>query len=155
MSSESNNFITEKNIVIGLDASSKEDAIAKLAQVMEENGTVSNAEAFQQDVLYRESLTTTGIGNGIAIPHGKSDSVTAASLVFAKTVKPIEWQSLDGSQVSIIFLMAVRHRDEGKEHLKMLANISGSLMDDNFVKQIKKENDPKKLVEIFKTIKTN
>lgn len=145
-------FISKGNIVIGLDASSKEDAITKLAAVMEENGIVSDATKFKDDVLYRESLTTTGIGNNIAIPHGKSETVNVASLVFAKTTKPLEWNSLDGSKVSIIFLMAARDKDSGKEHLKMLATVAGKLMDDDFVAQIKAENDPDKLVNIFKKL---
>lgn len=153
MSDQSKRFLSEKNIVIGLEAESKEEAIGKLAEIMENNGTVTDAAAFKKDVLYRESLTTTGIGNNIAIPHGKSEAVVQASLVFAKTKEPLEWNSLDGSKVSIIFLMAVREKDEGKEHLKMLADISGKLMDDSFVDQIKSENNPKKLLEIFEAIK--
>lgn len=150
MNKESN-FLSERNVVIGLDADSKEDAIEKLANVMAQNGIVTDAAAFKTDVLYRESLTTTGIGNGIAIPHGKSAAVTAASFVFAKTTKPLEWESLDGGKVSIIFLMAVREKDDGKEHLKMLADISGKLMDDDFVASIKAENDPQRLMEIFES----
>ena len=103
-------------------------------------------------MLERESQITTGIGNNIAIPHGKSSTVNVASLMFAKTTKPLEWNSLDGSKVSIIFLMAARERDTGKEHLKMLATVAGKLMDDDFVKEIKAENDPDKLVNIFKKI---
>lgn len=155
MSDQSKRFLSEKNIVIGLEAESKEEAIGKLAEIMENNGTVTNAATFKKDVLYRESLTTTGIGNNIAIPHGKSEAVAQASLVFAKTKEPLEWDSLDGSKVSIIFLMAVKEKEEGKEHLKMLADISGKLMDDSFVAQIKSENNPKKLLEIFESIKQN
>lgn len=146
-------FISKNNIVIGLKASSKEDAINQLAQIMERNKIVNDADKFSQDVLKRESQTTTGIGNNIAIPHGKSSAVNFASLIFAKTTEPLEWNSLDNSKVSIIFLMAAKEKDTGKEHLKMLATIAGKLMDDNFVKEIKAENDPNRLVEIFRKIK--
>jgi PTS system fructose-specific IIA component len=77
-------FLTENNIVIGLKAKTQTEAISQLAQVLEKNGNISDAEAFTKDVLKREGMTTTGIGNNIAIPHGKSSSVTHASLVFAK-----------------------------------------------------------------------
>lgn len=146
-------FISEKNIVIGLHASSKEDAINKLAQIMEKNKIVKNANKFSRDVLDRESQTTTGIGNNIAIPHGKSSTVNFTSLIFAKTIEPLEWNSLDGSKVSIIFLMAASEKDTGKEHLKTLATIAGKLMDDDFVKEIKAENNPNKLVSIFDQLK--
>ncbi|AVI94656.1 PTS sugar transporter subunit IIA [Oenococcus oeni] len=144
-----NNFLSTKNIVIGLDAKSKNESIIKLAQVLERNGAVSDAEAFAKDVLKRESITTTGIGNNIAIPHGKSSSVKQATLVFAKNKTPLEWNSLDGSKVTVIFLMAVNSEDAGKDHLLMLAKLSGRLMDDGFVKAIKSENDPVKLLKIF------
>jgi PTS system fructose-specific IIA component len=142
-------FLTENNIVIGLKAKTQTEAISQLAQVLEKNGNISDAAAFTQDVLKREGMTTTGIGNNIAIPHGKSPSVTHASLIFAKNDYPIEWHSLDGSKVNIIFLMAVSSGDAGNEHLRMLAKLSGRLMDDDFVAAIKKENDPKKILEIF------
>ncbi|WP_303862684.1 PTS sugar transporter subunit IIA [Alkalibaculum bacchi] len=143
------NFITEKNIVIGLDAISQRDAIFKLSKILEKDGTITNSNVFAKDVLKRESLATTGIGNGIAIPHGKSEAVRDASMIFAKVLKPLEWNSLDGSKVDVIFLMAVRPQGGDKEHLKMLANLSGRLMDDDFLNFIKKENDPKKLVSSF------
>lgn len=143
-------FLTKKNIVIDLDAYSKEDAIRKLSKVLEQNGSVTDSDAFVIDVLERESLTTTGIGNNIAIPHGKSDAVKDTTLIFAKNKHFLDWNSLDGSKVNIIFLMAVNTNDAGKEHLKMLAKLAGRLMDDNFVAAIKQENDTDKLLQIFK-----
>lgn len=149
MASRERNFLDEKNIVIGLDAVSQKDAIYKLAKILEKNGTVSNAQQFAEDVLKRESLTTTGIGKNIAIPHGKSKTVKGASMIFAKNKIPLEWHSLDNQKVDIIFLMAVNPTDGGKEHLKMLAHLSGRLMDDDFVEAIKRENDPQKILKIF------
>ncbi|QVI34615.1 PTS sugar transporter subunit IIA [Lacticaseibacillus chiayiensis] len=149
MTEEAHNFLSKKNIVIGLDAKSRDDAIRQLAQVLERNGTVTDANAFAADVLKRESMTTTGIGHNIAIPHGKSKSVKQATMVFAKNKTPLEWHSLDGSKVQIIFLMAVNPDDPSKEHLRILAKLSGKLVDDDFVDEIKKENDPARLLKIF------
>ena len=91
LNNKSNDFISKDNIVIGLNASSKEDAIMQLAKIMEKNEIVSDEKKFRDDVLERESQTTTGIGNNIAIPHGKRYTVNVASLMFAKTTKPLEW----------------------------------------------------------------
>lgn len=146
---ESKGLLTEKNIVLGLDAGSKEDAIYQLSLILERNGDITDASDFTKDVLERESLTTTGIGNNIAIPHGKSAHVKDITMIFAKNKTPLEWNSLDGSKVDIIFLMAVSTTDQGKDHLKMLAELSGRLMDDDFVAAIKKENEPKKILQIF------
>lgn len=149
MNDKNAQFLSENNIVLDLAATSQAEAIGALAKVLEQNGNISDATTFTTDVLNREAMTTTGIGHNIAIPHGKSDSVKQASLVFAKNKYPLEWHALDGSPVNIIFLMAVSAGDAGKDHLRMLANLAGRLMDDDFVEAIKAENDPAKILAIF------
>ncbi|MGG3984890.1 fructose PTS transporter subunit IIA [Heyndrickxia faecalis] len=150
MTGSEKGFLTKKNIVIDLDAHSKEDAIRKLSKVLEKNGNVTDSDMFVKDVLERERLTTTGIGKNIAIPHGKSSAVKDTTLIFAKNKQFLDWNSLDGSKVNMIFLMAVNTNDAGKEHLKMLTKLAGRLMDDNFVAAIKQENDAEKLLHILK-----
>ena len=107
MSKELSDFISSKNIVMDLNAKTKDEAIKQLSLILKKNGNVSDSDAFYKDVLKRESMTTTGIGNNIAIPHGKSSFVTDTTMLFAKNKVPLEWNSLDGSKVNIIFLMAV------------------------------------------------
>ena len=143
-------FISEKNIVMNLDASSREDALEQLSKILQSNGNVSDADAFYKDVLKRESMTTTGIGNNMAIPHGKSDAVTDTTMLFAKNKTPLEWNSLDGSKVNIIFLMAVSPDTVGNAHLKMLANLSSRLMDDEFVAAIKNARTTEEVLSIIK-----
>ena len=111
---------------------------------------MSDSDAFYKDVLKRESMTTTGIGNNIAIPHGKSSFVTDTTMLFAKNRVPLEWNSLDGSKVNIIFLMAVSPDAIGNAHLKMLAKLSGKLMDDEFVSAIKEAKTTDRILEIIK-----
>lgn len=147
--SEEQSFISEKNIVIDLDASTKEEAILQMSQVLEKNGDIKDADQFYQDVLERESLTTTGIGNNIAIPHGKSAAVINSTVIFAKNKQLLKWNSLDGKPVNIIFLMAVGEGEAGKEHLQMLAHLSGNLMNDDFVAAIKGAQSPKEVLAIF------
>lgn len=150
MSEKLSGFISANNVVLDLDAKDREDAIRQLAEILQKNGNVSNAAAFCQDVLEREAMTTTGIGNNIAIPHGKSAAVTETTMMFAKTTTPLEWQSLDGSKVNIIFLMAVAPQAKENAHLKMLANLSGRLMDDDFVAAIKQAQTVEAVLKIIK-----
>lgn len=142
-------LINQENIVMNLDAKTENEAIRKLSDKLFENAYISNADGFYTDVLKRESYTTTGIGNGIAIPHGKSDYVNESTVIFAKTNNGIEWHSLDGSKVRIIFLMAVNPNDKGKEHLQVLAKIASKLMDDNFVRDIKKASTTDDVIHIL------
>lgn len=150
MSEKLSNFISTQNIVLDLAATSREDAIHQLSLILAENGNVTDAEDFYQDVLSREAMTTTGIGNNIAIPHGKSAAVSTTTMMFAKTTQPLEWNSLDGSKVNIIFLMAVSPQAKGNAHLKMLANLSGRLMDDDFVAAIKQANTVDEVLKVIK-----
>ncbi|WP_367371281.1 PTS sugar transporter subunit IIA [Pediococcus parvulus] len=150
MSNKLSDFISEKNIVMDLHAKNRDEAIQQLALILQKNGSVSDSNDFYHDVLYRESLTTTGIGNNIAIPHGKSTSVIQSTMLFAKNSEALEWNSLDGSKVNIIFLMAVSPETQGDEHLKMLAKLSGKLMDDDFVEAIKAAQTSENILKILK-----
>lgn len=150
MSKELSDFISSKNIVMDLNARTKDEAIKQLSLILKKNGNVSDSNSFYKDVLKRESMTTTGIGNNIAIPHGKSSSVTDTTMLFAKNKVPLEWNSLDGSKVNIIFLMAVSPDAIGNAHLKMLAKLSGKLMDDDFVSAIKEAKTTDRVLEIIK-----
>ncbi|EJF00652.1 PTS sugar transporter subunit IIA [Liquorilactobacillus mali] len=142
-------FISEKNIVLNLGALNQSDAIQKLATVLKKNGYIDDVLAFQNDVLEREKASTTGIGNELAIPHGKSTHVIQTTMMFARNEEGIEWNSLDGSKVKNIFLMAVSPEDKGNEHLKMLATLSGELMDDDFVEAIKKADSKENILKIL------
>lgn len=150
MSEKLSDFISEKNIVMNLDAHSQDEAIEQLSEILKKNGNISSTDEFYNDVLKRESMTTTGIGNNIAIPHGKSDAVIDTTMMFAKNKTSLEWNSLDGSKVNIIFLMAVSPETQGNAHLKMLANLSGRLMDDNFVSDIKKARTIEEILNLIK-----
>ena len=144
-----NSFLTKDNIVLNLDAKSREDAIAQLSEVLYKNGIITDADKFTRDVLKRESMTTTGIGKHIAIPHGKSTAIKVPSMVFAKNKTPLKWNSFDGSKVTMIFLMAVSTNNGDKEHLKMLAHLSGKLMDDSFVSKLNKANKTKDILNLL------
>ncbi|MDF2911144.1 MAG: manP [Sporolactobacillus laevolacticus] len=141
------NLIDKQNIVMNLDVRTREEAIKSLSVKLHDNGFISDTDRFYQDVLQRESYTTTGIGNGIAIPHGKSKFVNETTVIFANTEHEIEWNSLDGSKVKIIFLMAVAPENQGNDHLQVLAKIASKLMDDDFVKAIKQAKTPDQVVK--------
>ena len=130
--------IYKENIVLDLEASTKKEVIKKLSKLLLKNGFINNLEEFISDVNERETHMTTGIGNELAIPHGKSNAVVESTVVFAKLNKKIEWNSLDDEPVNIVFLLAIATKDKGDNHLKILASISGRLMDDDFVEAIKK-----------------
>ncbi|AEB30998.1 PTS system mannose-specific EIIBCA component [Carnobacterium sp. 17-4] len=147
-----NKKVYKENIVLNLNASTKIEVVEKLAERLFKNGFIDNLAEFIKDVKDREEHMTTGIGNGIAIPHGKSSSVLESTVIFAKTTEDIEWESLDDKPVNIIFLLAISKQDAGDKHLRILADISGKLMDDDFVYAIKKAGTEKEIEELLSKV---
>lgn len=95
-------ILTKETIDLHLNADSKTAAVEQMASLLSEQGYVSDAGQFINDVLKREESSSTGIGFGVAIPHGKSAGVVKPALSFAKFAQPIEWQSLDEQPVTML-----------------------------------------------------
>lgn len=125
-------YLKEEMIVIGMEAEDKEACIRTLAGRLTQLGVVEDESAFCEEVLQRERIGSTGIGFGIAIPHGKCSAVTKAAIAFARPDKPLEWQSLDGEPVTMVFLLAVPETSASNEHLQILAMLSRKLMHEEF-----------------------
>ena len=120
-----------ENIKVPLEAKTKAEAIAELVNVLAASGEVTDAKKVLDSVLERESTRTTGIGNGLAIPHGKC--VGAAHLVMAigRPATPIDFQSIDGRPVNLIWLLA-SPPDQTGPHIHALARISRLMTIDRF-----------------------
>ncbi|GCF94621.1 PTS mannose transporter subunit IIAB [Enterococcus florum] len=138
-----------EQIVMDLDVSTKEDVIESLAVKLAEKGVLSDKHSYIEAVLDREQHATTGVGNGIAIPHGKSPVVTEAAIAFAKLKSPVEWQSLDEQPVSIVIMLAIPDSEKGDTHLRLLSEIAVKLMDDDFVEALKEETRPVDIVTLL------
>ncbi|HCD09050.1 MAG TPA: PTS mannose transporter subunit IIAB, partial [Thermoanaerobacter sp.] len=123
---------------LNLEAKNKEEAIIKLAELAQKEGKITSVEEYARSVFDREKAYTTGVGNGIAIPHGKSKAVKEAMIVFGKTTDGIEWDSLDGKPVNLIFLLGVPEENVDNVHLKILSQLSRKLMNDSFIEMLKK-----------------
>lgn len=106
-----------------LDATEKKDAIEELVDTLAAAGKVTNAEALKDAVWSREQTRTTGIGQGLAIPHGKSNSVDKLVMAIGKPAEPIEFESIDKQPVRLIVLLA-SPPDRTSDHIQALARIS-------------------------------
>ncbi|MBI1243538.1 MAG: PTS IIA-like nitrogen regulatory protein PtsN [Alphaproteobacteria bacterium] len=120
-------FMTPECVVANLRATSKKQALQELARKAAE---VAGADERQilEVVMERERLGTTGVGNGIAIPHGKLPGLKRLSGVFARLEKPIDFESIDEQPVDLIFLL-LAPEGAGADHLKALARVSRLLRD--------------------------
>jgi PTS system nitrogen regulatory IIA component len=136
-------------ISVDLSAGSKPEVLAELCGLLEKAGKLPDAKAMVQILLDREALGSTGIGQGVAIPHGKSPSVKAQTAALGISKRGVEFDALDGEPVHIAFLL-VAPPDAAGNHLKALAKVS-RLLKDKFFRQALK--DAKSSEEIIKIIR--
>lgn len=134
-----------------IEADSKQDVIKKMAKMFLDDGVITNIDKYVDSVMEREQTGTTGVGEGIAIPHGKSNAVTTSSIAFAKLKTPVDWDALDGNKVSMIFMLSIPGGSESKEHLRVLSLLAQRLMDDDVIESLQKAKDKDDIINIFKS----
>ena len=124
-------ILKPENIKVPLESLSKNDAIAELVNLLAKNGDVTDAKKVLDAVLERESTRTTGIGNGLAIPHGKCTSTKDLVMAIGKAGTPIDFQAIDGRPVTLIWLLT-SPPDKTGPHIHALARISRLMTIDKF-----------------------
>ncbi|HBR2766388.1 TPA: PTS sugar transporter subunit IIA, partial [Klebsiella pneumoniae] len=138
-----------KNIKLNMTARTKEEVIEELTDLLIQDGAVTNKEDFIRDVWLREELGSTGFENHIAIPHGKSSGVSRTALAIGRTQHAIPWETMDGSDVRCVILFAVCLVDQNATHIRLLAQVSGSLADEDIIAKLLVESDPHKIIALF------
>jgi nitrogen PTS system EIIA component len=128
-------FLSEKNISVDLKAKNKREVIEELVDLLVKSGQVLDKKKMVQILLEREDLGSTGIGQGIAIPHGKSETAKELTAAFGLSHAGVPFEALDGEPVHIFFLLVAPEGTAGA-HLKALARISGLLKDKYFRKKL-------------------
>ena len=124
-------ILKPQNIKIPLAASQKTEAITELVNLLAANGEIGDPKKVIESVLDRESTRTTGIGNGLAIPHGKTQGTKDLVMAIGKPSQPIDFQSIDGKPVTIIWLLS-SPPDKTSSHIHALARISRLMTMDKF-----------------------
>lgn len=101
-------ILTKNTIKLDIKSTSKENVIKELVEVLDSAGKLSNKAAYEKAVLDRENQSTTGIGDGIAIPHAKTSAVKEPAIVFGRSVDGVDYESLDGQPSYLFFMIADR-----------------------------------------------
>ena len=141
-------IISKELVHLNLNASSKEDALIQLSKIAATNNKINNEEAYISAVLKREEEFSTAVGFGVAIPHGKSDAVNEPFFMFART-QNLDWNSMDGESVDLIFLIGVPTSDASSTHLKILAALSRKLMKEPFRNGLRTLETPEAVIEFL------
>lgn len=130
-------FLHPSAIALELKSSTKSDALSELCTLLTTNGKIKDPAPVLQALLDREQLGSTGIGQGIAIPHGKTNGTDGLVAALGVSKRGVDFKSLDGEPVHVIFML-VAPTESRELHLKALAKISG-LLKDKFFRQALKE----------------
>ena len=135
-------------MLLDLQATEKKAVIEEMIQSLVDHGYVTDFETFKEGILAREALTSTGLGDGIAMPHSKNAAVKEATVLFAKSNKGVDYESLDGQPTDLFFMIAA---PEGANdtHLAALAELSQYLMKDGFADKLRQVTSPDQVIELF------
>ena len=145
-------FLDERSVTVDLKShQNKESVIQELVGLLVKSGSVKEKDAHTlvQILLKRESLGSTAIGHGVAIPHGKSDTVKKMIAAFGVSRSGVNFDALDGEPVSIFFLL-VAPEDSAGPHLKALARVCRLLQDKHFRESLKASKEEKALIKIIR-----
>lgn len=142
-------FLDSRAIKIGLEATAKEEILEELVEVLAQVRDIGDRKSIVKALMERESLGSTGIGQGIAIPHGKTDRVKELVAVLGISKKGVNFEALDGELVYIFFLL-VAPKDTAGPHLKALAQISRLLRDSYFCELLRRCKSSGEVYELIK-----
>lgn len=143
-------LLNKKVMLLDLQATTKEAAIDEMINSLVDNGVVTDFDVFKAGIMAREAQTSTGLGDGIAMPHSKNAAVKEATVLFAKSNKGVDYESLDGQPTDLFFMIAA---PEGANdtHLSALAELSKYLMQDGFADRLRKVTSPDEVIVAFNT----
>ncbi|MGX7265551.1 PTS fructose transporter subunit IIABC [Enterococcus crotali] len=137
-------------MIMDLQATDKKGAIDEMVQKMYDGGRISDINTYKEGILNREAQTSTGLGDGIAMPHAKNSAVKEATVLFAKSNKGVDYEALDG-QPTYLFFMIAAPEGANDTHLQALAALSRLLIDPDFVAKLKETKTPEEVQNLFQS----
>lgn len=141
-------LLNAQNIIPSLEAESKDDALRQMVEALQRSVGFDISEKAYNAVMERESIMSTGVGKGLAIPHGRVNGITTNYAAFCCLSKPIDYGSIDGKEVSMIFML-VGPETQNSLHIKLLSRISRLMNNDDFRESLKTATTAELMLELF------
>ncbi|GGD07315.1 PTS fructose transporter subunit IIABC [Pontibacillus salipaludis] len=141
-------LLKQDTMILELESSSKADVIDELVSKLDEAGRLNDKEEFKQAILAREEQSTTGIGEGVAIPHAKTAAVKEPAIAFARSQEGADYESLDGQPTHLFFMIAASE-GANQAHLETLSSLSSLLMDTEFRQKLLNAETRDEIVELI------
>jgi PTS system fructose-specific IIC component len=143
-----NDILLKELMIMDLQGTTKEGVIDEMIASLSANGIINDVAVYKEGIMKRESQTSTGLGDGIAMPHAKNKAVVKPAVVFAKSAAGVDYASLDGQPANLFFMIAA---PEGANnvHLEVLASLSRLLINPDFTASLKKAQTPEEVQGLF------
>jgi fructose PTS system EIIBC or EIIC component len=141
-------LLTKETIILHLKAKTKEEVINELVAKLQEAGVLHDAQAFKEAIFAREAQSTTGVGDGIAIPHAKTAAVKRPAVAFGRSESGIDYDALDGKPSRLFFMIAAPE-GANNTHLEALARLSSMLMDSSFRARIESASNEEEIIRLI------
>ena len=135
-------------MVMSLKATGKNEAVHEMVEKLAETGRINDTDVFEAGILAREAQTSTGLGDGLAMPHAKNKAVVQPTVLFAKSNQGVDYEALDGQRTYLFFMIAA---PEGANdtHLQALASLSRLLLNPDLIRDLKKAEKPEEVIALF------
>jgi fructose-specific phosphotransferase system IIA component len=147
-------ILEEKLVITNLQGTTKDEILNKLIDIVSNSPKVLDKERVRNAIFEREKIMSTGVGNGFAIPHGKTDAVSDIVAAFGITAQPIDYQSLDEKPVRLVFLLIGKENLVGP-HIKLLSRISRLMNKEDFRNKLLEMSSPHNVIETFRLEEAN
>ena len=147
-------LLNKEVMILDLKATSKEAAIDEMISSLVDKGVVTDFETFKTGIMNREAQTTTGLGDGIAMPHSKNAAVKEATVLFAKSATGVDYESLDGQPTDLFFMIAAPD-GANDTHLAALAELSKYLLKDGFADTLRKATSADEVIAAFDAVEAS
>jgi len=150
--SSAQSLMDRELILVSDGVTNKEEAIREIIDAFHVAGRTDDPDRLEEAVWTRESVYSTGLGHGFAVPHCKSDAINSGSIGVLKLKQPVDWSSLDGNPVQIVIFLAARESDAGNEHLRVFSQLARNLMDDEFRERLLRAADADAILAVLNTV---
>jgi fructose-specific phosphotransferase system IIA component len=147
-------YLNEDNISLDVKGQTKDEVIRELAELLKKEKEIVNFEGFVSAVFARESLASTGIGYEIAVPHARTDTVKDVIIAFGRSRKGINFDSIDGRPVKLVFLIGTPEKKKINAYLKLLAHLSRILKKEDFRERLLEASSPKEILDEFRKVES-
>ncbi|MFP4021002.1 MAG: PTS sugar transporter subunit IIA [Halanaerobium sp.] len=141
-------LLNQNLIELNLEIENKEDALKEMVSLLRKEDKIQSQDKFLAKIIEREREGSTGFGRGIAVPHGKSETVNELSLAIGRLKEGIEYHSMDGKKVKLIFMVA-DYQGYSPEYLKLVSKLVNWLREDDFRKSLLSAENKKKFIDLF------